>query len=85
MTKEDIIRLAREADMHHLTWDDDYIDGTERFAALVAAAEREACAKVCDDEARMHEHLDRNGRSRHLDDAEVAKTCAAAIRERGKV
>ena len=49
-----------------------------------AAAEREACAKVCDAEADQHEHLDRNGRSRHLDDATVARTCAAAIRARGE-
>jgi len=58
---------------------------TEAYAggfAAGAAAEREACAKVCEDEARMHEHLDRNGRSRHLDDAAVAETCAAAIRAR---
>jgi hypothetical protein len=41
MTRDDIIRLAREAHMHHMAWDDDYIEGTERFAALVAAAERE--------------------------------------------
>ena len=44
------------------------------------SAEREACAKVCETEARMHDHLDHNGRSRHLDDAAVASTCAAAIR-----
>jgi len=41
MTRDDIIRLAREAHMHHMAWDDDYIEGTERFAALVTAAERE--------------------------------------------
>jgi len=87
MTREEIIRMARKADPGFET--DTFhaeslvgMEAIERFAALVAAAEREACAKVCDDEARMHEHLDRNGRSRHLDDAEVAKTCAAAIRNR---
>jgi hypothetical protein len=37
MTRDDVIRLAREAHMHHMAWDDDYIEGTERFAALVAA------------------------------------------------
>jgi hypothetical protein len=48
MTREDIIRMAREAGFH---WH--YVEGKveelERFAALVAAEEREACAKVCDD------------------------------------
>ncbi len=35
MTRDDIIRMAKMAGMHHLTWDSDYIDGTEYFAALV--------------------------------------------------
>ena len=42
MDKEDIIRMAREADAVH-----DLVAVTpflERFAALVAAAEREECA-----------------------------------------
>ena len=42
----------------------------EHFAALVAAAEREACAKVCDD-------MDHNG-------VMIAADCAAAIRARSK-
>jgi hypothetical protein len=59
MTREDIIRMAREAGFDTESvgicayeWFD-----IERFAALVAAAsasvEREACAKVCDDLAVM--------------------------------
>ena len=57
MTKDDIIRMAREAGMvwasglngngYHINHPDDI----ERFASLVAAAEREACAKVCDEMA----------------------------------
>ena len=51
MTKDDIIKLAREAglpmawigDRGVLKWTD-----LEAFANLVAAAEREACAKVCE-------------------------------------
>ena len=52
MTPEDIIRMAHEAGDLFVTqfgvasatpeW-------LERFAALVAAAEREACAKVCEE------------------------------------
>ena len=48
MTKDDIIRMAREAGV--------VIDGNNSgqddllyFAVLVAAAEREACAKVCEE------------------------------------
>ena len=52
MTREDIIRMAREAGLR--TYDvvpDTVVDIFEKFAALVAAHEREECAKVCDDEA----------------------------------
>jgi hypothetical protein len=49
------------------------LDDLERFAKLVAAAEREACAKVCD--AR---YMGDNNR----EDME-ARRCAAAIRARG--
>jgi hypothetical protein len=58
MTPEDIIRMAREAGLAPIysgcdvpnvscayeDWDEEL----ERFAALVAAAEREACAKVAE-------------------------------------
>lgn len=47
MTKEEIIRLAREAgfDPHDMSCDFTCnLQEIERFAALVAAAEREACA-----------------------------------------
>jgi len=46
MNKEDIIRMAREAGIIH----PEMVDKTlERFAKLVASAERKACAKVCDE------------------------------------
>jgi hypothetical protein len=52
MTQEDIIRMGKEADL--ITWgfqSNEYevvpsMEAVERFAALVAAAEREACAKL---------------------------------------
>jgi len=49
MTREDIIRMAREAELnaHGLV-----IDRLERFAKLVAAHEREECAKWADLVAR---------------------------------
>ena len=48
MTHEDIVRMAREAGF--TVCRDEWVLGEmlERFAALVAAAEREACAKVCE-------------------------------------
>ena len=55
MDREEIIRMARAAgckpfrSLEH--WDDVQVFATpdvlERFAALVAAAEREACASIC--------------------------------------
>ena len=44
MDREDIIRMATEATRRDDWWDDD--QALERFAALVAAAEREACAEL---------------------------------------
>ena len=50
MTKDDIIRMAKEAG--YLAW---HIDPrAERFAALVAAAEREACASIIEDMDVQH-------------------------------
>ena len=49
VNREDVIRMAREAELnaHGLV-----IDRLERFAALVAAHEREECAKWADLVAR---------------------------------
>ena len=51
MTKQEIIRMAQEAQMpfYWRTSEITYLDKLERFAALVASAEREACAKIGDD------------------------------------
>jgi hypothetical protein len=56
MNREDIIRMAREAGIANswdLNWQDKII---ERFAALVASAEREACAKVCEEQYEYYGH-----------------------------
>ena len=54
MTRDDIIRMAREAELLlDIETTFPYAEGTdigpmlEKFASLVAAAEREACAKAC--------------------------------------
>lgn len=46
MNRDDIIRMAEDVGMTGLSLID--VGYLERFAALVAAAEREACAKICE-------------------------------------
>lgn len=68
MSRDEIIAMAREAGFtvaDHATVE--AIGRFARFAALVAAAEREACAQVCE----------KYGTS------VTTKDCAAAIRARG--
>jgi hypothetical protein len=72
MNRDDIIRMAREADLlvtTPISEDSVFVADLERFAALVAAQEREACAKVCDERERANLY--------------GVKECAAAIRARG--
>ncbi len=73
MDREDIIRMAREAGLDPDLWN--YTDAFERFAALVAAAEREECAKAC--EALLSTV---NTGDEHRDGV---ADCIAAIRARG--
>jgi hypothetical protein len=49
----------------------------KQFAKLVAAAEREACAKVCDEQADEHAKL------HEFYELAAVETLADAIRERG--
>ncbi len=80
MTRDDIIRMAREAGIakHGLGWTC-WEGQLERFAALVAAAEREACAKVCEEIARRNdaEGIDVDWVTGNME-------CADAIRARGE-
>lgn len=69
MTRDEIIRMAREAGFSE--WAVRTPQDLERFAALVAAAEREACAKACEDIDTEYEGED-----------VLATWYAAAIRER---
>ena len=81
MNRDDIVRFGEQADEaadrkikmrgeYHPDW---HAVRDQKFAALVAAAEREACAKVCELVAR--EIDDTNG---------TATYCANAIRARGE-
>lgn len=67
MTEKDIVRLAEEAELWLHT--DRKYEAVEKFAKLVAAEEREACAKLCEE---AHWSLD--DRNEY----------AAAIRARGQ-
>ena len=72
MTREDIIRMAREAGCGWTrNGTEPLLTGEEqiqRFADLVAAAEREACAALC---------------KRFANRMMSAEECADAIRDRG--
>jgi hypothetical protein len=53
MTDREIIRMAREAGMTGLD-SGGLLENFERFAALVAAAEREACAEMVEEMDVQH-------------------------------
>jgi len=55
MTRDDITRMAREAGMTGLD-SGGLLENFERFAALVAAAQREACAALVDANAMACEN-----------------------------
>ncbi len=91
MNRDDIIKLALEAGFckdsngiysrRAVTPDSDLLPSLERFAALVAAAEREACAKLCHDYATRH---GLKGDDNEKAQAWMMLQCAAAIRARGE-
>lgn len=85
MNREDIIRMAREAGFEVYETDVWITDGwwleeLERFAGLVRADEREACAELCD------EKVDAEYKTGKVDHHEMGWTqaCAIAIRARGE-
>jgi hypothetical protein len=92
MTREDIIRWAREAEdyvdtiyakgEYHPGWLEVF---NVRFAALVAEAEREACAEVC--EKQMKSYMSKQYTVDPLGgfrERFAAEQCAAAIRASGE-
>ena len=61
MTQDEIIEMAREADIdHHKLWNDDGTNRLEAFAKLVAKHEREACAEICKKHADVYALLEQN-------------------------
>jgi hypothetical protein len=53
MNNDDIIRLAIEHTINGLKFNE---DGLLRFAKLVAEHEREACAKLCEEQYEYYGH-----------------------------
>ena len=93
MTKYDIIRMAREAGMEFQGGFVRIVECVtqpelERFAAIVAAAEREACAKLCEPKRPRPcdcDHCDcgNSGDRAAVVDWDVSNALAVAIRARG--
>lgn len=73
MTQDDIIKMAREARLiidNNNSGDDDLFAFAAVVFARAAALEREACAKVCEDEEELRDH--------------TPFDCALKIRARGE-
>ena len=89
MTRDDIMKLLQECGYGTLM---DYPIMTEnmmRFAALVAAHEREECAKLCDEKyeavPKNDPYAEADGDYSELIYATAAQDCAEEIRARGEV
>jgi hypothetical protein len=79
MTREDIMRMAKEV------WSVGYVHerSLEKFAALVAAHEREACAALCEQKVeRPADYQGRFGGYGNFMGDKTGPECAAEIRAR---
>jgi hypothetical protein len=89
MTREDIIRMAQivmeERGGSRMDDEEDLIAYSLQLAVLVAAAEREACAKVCEEECADPDDQFKNYEDTHTDGwQDGCNSCAWAIRARGQ-
>ncbi len=85
MTKDEVIKMAREAGVHigandlksALFW----YPEIERFANLVAKHTQEQCAKVCEEESKEFDSLAEGAHDGRYDwKSDGAMDCATAIR-----
>ena len=89
MTRDEIIEMARQAGCvaaahPFIPWSVSQ-EALERFAALVAEAEREACAMICEEEAADFEQMgDGCSDGRYDWKADGCMDCAANIRARAE-
>ena len=86
MTQDEIIEMAKEAGFYindELTITSPFIEDIcispmlKQFAKLVAAKEREACAKVCEEEGKLWSKAG-------CTDTQTFGLCATVIRARGE-
>ena len=78
MNREEIIKLAKNSGLFvELVLERD-LDWLERFATLVASAEREACAIVCDDINAKYKWPD------DVAERVASQWCADSIRAKGQ-
>ena len=87
MTRDEIINMALEADCVHVNLNGDRAMATERlerFAALVAAKEREACKSECADLLAVSARQARDGDPFEIGREAGHSECEAAIRARGQ-
>ena len=82
MTQDEIIRTAREAGLDHYLTVRDFPKQLERFATLVAAHEREACAKLVEP-SEEHRRDASWGYIGGVEGIELLDAKAADIRARG--
>ncbi len=81
MTRDDIILIADASGIAYYGMGrdrDKFLHYLEAFAALVTAAEREACETAVEDIARQYQ------KAHHPSAENVADACAYAIRARGE-
>ena len=79
MNREDIVRMARQVGSMIEAVQEKDLQWLERFAALVASAERSACAKLLEEAAEVAKNADPQGF------VWIAiKTSAEGIRKRGQ-
>jgi hypothetical protein len=87
VTREEIIRMAREAGFDAHDMSDDFtcnLKNIERFAALVAAYEREWCAKIVEP-SEEHRRDASWGYLGGVEGVELLDSLAAVIRARSNV
>jgi hypothetical protein len=77
ITKDDIIRMAREAGIPETATEGVFIANSDDLGRLIAA-EREACAEICQAESEYAETWGTWGQ------VMTADKCATAIRKRGQ-
>jgi hypothetical protein len=74
MNRDPVIQMAWDAGLSQFVGNTDQSEELKRFFQMAQAAEREACAKVCDE---LHWPW-------RMGDNSGPKECAAAIRARGE-